>query len=305
MPKKYLAHFCLLLVALFYGGNYSIAKLVLDPGHIGPNGFIALRVACGSVAFWLLHRFFVREKIERRDIGRIVLCAMLGVVINMLFFFQGLKLTTPINAALLMTTVPILVLLTSSFLLKERITLKKLLGIAVGATGAVILIIYGNKFAYRTSTLLGDLMVFANAVSYGFYIVLMKQLTRKYHPLTIVKWIFPIGLIILLPVGWQDLQAVSWSTLPPVVWFSIGYVLLLATVGTYALNPYALSILSASTVSIYIYLQPLFAAVISISLAQEEFHWTKATAAACIFFGVYLVSSNRRTPTSTTHFEKK
>lgn len=293
MNPKLLAHIALFLVALFYGGNYSVAKVVMNGGYVGANGFIVLRLAFGVLVFWSLAGTLVREKIERRDYGRIFACGLLGATLNLLFFFNGLERTTPINSALLMTTVPILVLICSSVVLKERITTKKMLGIGIGMAGAVLLILYGKKFAYGSTTLLGDLMVFANAVSYGFYLVLVKRLMERYHPLTVVKWIFLVGLIFCLPVGWADLREVAWQTLPARVWWSIGYVLLLATVATYLLNLFALRTVDASVVSIYIYLQPLIAALVSISLGQETLDWTKATAAGCIFLGVYLVSARR------------
>lgn len=293
MNPKLLAHIALFLVALFYGGNYSVAKVVMNGGYVGANGFIVLRLAFGVLVFWSLAGTLVREKIERRDYGRIFACGLLGATLNLLFFFNGLERTTPINSALLMTTVPILVLICSSVVLKERITTKKMLGIGIGMAGAVLLILYGKKFAYGSTTLLGDLMVFANAVSYGFYLVLVKRLMERYHPLTVVKWIFLVGLIFCLPVGWADLREVAWQTLPARIWWSIGYVLLLATVATYLLNLFALRTVDASVVSIYIYLQPLIAALVSISLGQETLDWTKATAAGCIFLGVYLVSARR------------
>ena len=305
MNPKFLPHIALFLVALFYGGNYSVAKLVMDPGYIGANGFIVMRLAFGCLVFWTIHTLFVREKLQRADFGRVFLCGLLGATINLLFFFNGLERTTPINAALLMTTVPILVLICSSILLKERITKKKLLGIAIGATGAVLLILYGNKFAYQSTTLLGDLMVFFNAVSYGFYLVVVKRLMERYNPLTIVKWIFLVGLLFCLPIGWADLRVVSWNSIPTNIWFAVAYVLVLATVGTYLLNLFALSKVNASVVSIYIYLQPLLAAIISIALQQETLDWSKATAAACIFIGVYLVSSpNPQRPSHTLRENK-
>ena len=299
MNPKLLAHIALFLVALFYGGNYSVAKVVMNGGYVGANGFIVLRLAFGLLVFWGLHTLLVKEKLDRRDYGRVFTCGILGATLNLLLFFNGLERTTPINSALLMTTVPILVLISSSIVLKERITAKKMLGIGIGMAGAVLLILYGKKFAYGSTTLLGDLMVFANAVSYGFYLVLVKRLMERYHPLTVVKWIFLVGFLICLPIGLPDLRVVSWNSLPTNVWMSIGYVLLLATVATYLLNLFALRTVDASVVSIYIYLQPLIAALISISLGQERLDWTKVTAGVCIFLGVYLVSA--RKPRSETY----
>ncbi|MGK0364130.1 MAG: drug/metabolite transporter (DMT)-like permease [Saprospiraceae bacterium] len=282
------AHLAMLTVALIYGANYSIAKVVLDDGYIQPNGFILLRALVASSILFVLHRIFVNEKIEKKDYGRLILCGIFGAGINMMFFFMGLKATTPINASLIMTMTPILVLLTSAFLIKEKITSRKLLGIVLGGIGTVILTIYGKKFAYTTA--IGDLYVLINALSYGVYIVLVKKLMAKYHPMTVIMWVMFFGFFIVLPFGGPELLAADFASFPPKVWYAIFYVLIGATVLTYTLNATALRTVNPSVVSIYIYLQPLTAAIISLFWGTEVLTIEKIIAGTLIFIGVFLVS---------------
>lgn len=290
MSTRIIAHIALFLVSLLYGGNYSVAKLVMDDNHIQPLGFIVLRVACGLILFSVFHSIFVREKIERKDIGLILLCALFGVAVNQMFFFSGLKYTTPINASLIMVTTPILVMILSAIFIKEKITFQKIIGIVFGALGAIILIGYGKDISFQKTQIIGDVMIFANATSYGIYLVLVKKLMARYHPITIIKWVFTFGIFMVVPFGFQDLEEVEWSSFSITIWWAVVYVLVGATFLTYLFNAFALKIVNPSVVSIYIYLQPLLATIIALAMEKDELDYIKVFAGILIFFGVYLVS---------------
>jgi drug/metabolite transporter (DMT)-like permease len=290
MSKVAKAHIALFLVALIYGANYSIAKLVLDDNYILPFGFIVFRILSGVGLFWFFHLVFVREKIKKEDIPMLFLCAFFGVALNQMCFFTGLKYTTPINASLIMTTTPILVLVASAILIKEKITVQKLIGIVIGAFGAIILISKGGSFSLQRDQLLGDALIFINAISYGVYLVLVKKLMKRYHPITVVKWVFTFSIIIVLPFGWNDVKTIEWSTFTPVIWFSFVYVLIAVTFLTYLLNAFALKIVNPSVTSIYIYFQPLFASFIALTFGKDELNIINILAGMLIFIGVFLVS---------------
>lgn len=283
-----LAHLALFAVALLYGANYTIAKVVLDDNHIPPLGFIVLRVSAGAILFTLFHALFIKEKVQRADWGRIFLCACFGVAINMMFFFKGLQLTGAINASLIMTTTPIMVLVVSAILIKEKIIARKIIGIAIGATGAIVLILNGKELTQNNP--IGDVMILVNALSYGIYLVLVKSLMMRYHPITIIKWVFLIGFWIVLPFGWQDLQQVDWANLSTSIWVATAYVLIGTTFFTYLLNAIALKVVNPSTVSIYIYLQPLIASTIAVMVGKDNLTIITIVAALLIFVGVGLVS---------------
>lgn len=295
MPVAWKAHIALFLVALIYGANFSIAKVVLDDGYIAPLGFILLRVTTGVILFTLMHRFWIREKVARADLWRLALCGLFGVAINQMFFFMGLKLTQPIHASLLMTTTPILVLIISSLLIKEKITFSKVLGVILGALGAIFLLSQGKQVTWNAGGLTGDLLVLINATSYAFYLVLVRKLMLRYNPITVVRWVFMFGWLFVFPFGIGELRAVDWASFHVWIWLAVVYVLIFTTFFTYLFNAYALSVVSPSVVSFYIYLQPLLAASIALLMGQDNLDWVKALSALMIFSGVYLVSRVKTT----------
>jgi len=285
------AHLALFSVALIYGANYSIAKVVMNNGYIEPLGFILMRAASATVLFWIFHCLFISEKVKRKDFPLLMLCGLLGVAINQMFFFSGLKLTQPINAALIMMTSPIVVIIVAPFITGERITSRKLLGIAIGSIGSVFLITYGKTIQFDKSGLLGDLMILVNAVSYSLYLVIVKKLMLKYHPITVVKWVFTFGLIVIIPFGLQQVTAVDWSSFDINIWLAFFYVLLFTTFFAYLLNAVALKTVNSSVVAMYIYLQPLIATVVALAMSKDELSTAKVVAGLFIYLGVYLVSS--------------
>lgn len=292
MSSNLKAHLALFSVALIYGANYSIAKVVLDDNYIQPIGFILLRNITAIIFFWGFHSWYIKEKVEKKDFPLLLLCGFFGIAINQIFFFSGLKFTTPINASLIMLTTPILVLITSAFILKEKITWQKVFGIAMGIFGALLLVAYGKQLSFEQSQLKGDLMILINAISYAIYLVIVKKLLYKYNPFTVIKWVFTFGIIFVFPFGIQDALSVEWSAFPTSVWLAFLYVLTFATIGTYFCNVYALKIVNSTVVSIYIYLQPLIATTIALVFAKDELSLVKVCAAILIFVGVYLVSKS-------------
>lgn len=287
---KLKAHLALLAVALIYGANYTIAKNVLDQSYLTPNGFILLRVIAGAFLFYIIHSIFISEKIEKKDILILFLCGVFGVATNQLAFFKGLSLTSPIHASLIMVSTPILVIIISSIYLREAITVKKLIGIAIGLIGAGILIYMSSGGNDKMSSVKGDLYVLLNASSYGVYLVIVKKLMLKYHPFTVMKWVFGVGLILVLPFGAADLTKVNWADFPLDIWLAIIYVLLLTTFGAYVLNAFALATVNPTTASAYIYLQPVVATTIAVLFYNDVLSLGKIFCAMLIFTGVYLVS---------------
>ncbi len=283
-------HGALLLVNMIFGANYSIAKEVM-PAHVEPFGFIVLRAVGAGILFFGLHSIFIREKVERKDMFRMFLCGLFGVAGNQLLFFWGLSITTPINASLIMITTPILVLIISNFLLNEKITIIKGLGILTGAAGAATIILFGKELTFGSHTALGDLLVFINACSFGTYLVLAKPLMVKYNPFTVIRWVFFFGMILTIPFGFQDVLAVEWGSIPTLIWLCIGYVILLNTFVNYLLNFVALRRVNPSVVSIYMYLQPVFASVVALLWGKDQITVEKVIATVLIFTGVYLVTN--------------
>lgn len=292
MSKKYLAHAAILGANVIYGLNYSIAKDVM-PEYILPFGFIFCRVLGALCLFWLFAAFRQSEKVERKDILKLAICGLFGVASNQLMFFYGLNLTTPINAAIIMTCNPILVLMISAVVLKERITSKKIVGIILGLVGASTIILNKSEINISSDGLVGDLFILLNATAYAIYLVLVKPLMQKYSPLTVIKFVFLFGFLYVLPFGANQFLTIEWHSFPTSIWWAFAFVVIGTTFFAYLFNIYGLKTLSPSVVSTYIYSQPLIASIVAILLAKDELTLIKTLAAVLIFFGVYLVSSNK------------
>ena len=289
MNKITKAHLALVLTNLIYGANYIIAKEV-TPKYILPFGMIVIRATLAFTIYSIFHHLFVKEKIQKKDIVRLIICGFLGAALNQLLFFKGLTLTTPINASVIMTTNPILVLIAASIILKEKITINKIVGITLGAVGAILLIGLSNDLNIGINTSMGDLLIFLNSMSYGFYLVLIKPLMNKYNPLTVIKWVFCFGCFFSIPVGYNDLMLVEWRSIPGDIWAAIFYIIIATTCIAYLCNMYALKTLNPSIVSTYIYLQPIFAGFIALCFNKDELTFLKIICAFMIFMGVYFVS---------------
>lgn len=292
MSKRTWALVAATLVSIIYGVTFTIAKDVM-PKYVQPFGFITMRVGGSVLLFWLISFFGPKEKIAKEDFPRILAAAFFGVALNMLTFFKGLSYTSPIMGAVLMVTTPMIVLVLSAFIMKERMKKRKVLGLLLGLAGTITLILYGKSMVNAPNATLGNLLVFINAVSYGFYLIIVKKLMDKYNAFTFVKWIYTFGFIMVLPFGWNEFHAINWSIIPTDIFWKIGFVVVFSTFLTYLLNLVSMRELKPTTVAVFIYLQPLFATIFAISLRKDELTWIKIISAVLIFVGVYLVTQKK------------
>jgi drug/metabolite transporter (DMT)-like permease len=291
MNSNIKAHLALLGANVIYGLNYSIAKDVM-PEFIMPFGFIFCRVLGALSLFWIVGSFKY-EKVEKKDFLLLAICGFFGVAANQLMFFYGLNITTPINAGIIMTSNPILVLIASSIILKNKITALKIGGIFLGITGALLLLLFKTDFSFGSETALGDLFIFLNAMSYGTYLVIAVPLMKKYTALTVIKWVFTFGFIFVFPFGIQQFTEIDWSLFNTEISLKFIFVIVGTTFLAYLFNIYGLKKLNPSIVSTYIYLQPLLASIFAIWAGKDALDWIKITAAVLIFSGVYLVSKTK------------
>ncbi|HSP82173.1 MAG TPA: DMT family transporter [Gillisia sp.] len=293
MNNRALAILAAISEATIYGLNHTIAKGVM-PLYIKPFGFILLRVTGATILFWLISLWFPKEKIATSDWLRLIACAVFGMVINMLLFFKGLSLSTPINSSVIVTITPILVLVLSSYLLREKITWLKVSGIFLGLSGALMLVLFSEEIRQDAPNIpLGNLLFMVNAFSFGIYLILVKPLASKYHPITLMKWLFLIALMVNFPLTISEFSEVKWQQLPsPAIW-SLVFVVLGTTFSTYLLNIFAIKQLSPSTLSSFIYLQPLIAIIFAIIMGTDELNLLKVAAGSLVFVGVYLVTKKK------------
>lgn len=294
MNKTLQAHLALLIANIIYSANFSIAKEVM-PAYVQPFAFVVMRVGGALVLFWMVSALFVREKIDKKDLPRIALLALFGVTINQLLFLKGLSLSTPINAAIIMVSNPIFVLVIAAIVLKEKISIGKIAGIASGIAGALLLLLFNKTFSFGSETLTGDILILINSMSWAIYIILVKPLMKKYNTFTVVKWVFLFGFFFVLPFGFNEFKQINWISMPSEVWRNILFVVVASTFFAYILNTYALRALSPAVVSIYIYLQPFLATLIAIFYYRnDELDVRKICAGLLIIIGVYLVSQPQK-----------
>ena len=293
MNSRGFAIFALFLVQVLYGLNYTFSKVIMNENYIKPFALTVIRVVGATALFWLFSFWFPKEKIEKKDYKKFFIAAIFGVGLNMLFFLKGVELTTPIHASAIITIVPVIILVLSTVILKEKITTLKIFGVVLAFSGAIVLTIYGKSSRAGDNVILGNTIVLLNSLFYSIYIILIKQLTAKYHPFTFIKWLFLFGIFIVLPFGYKELRYIEWTSFTPYISFSLIFVVVGATFGTYLLNPLALHKLKASTVGIFIYLQPVIAGLFAIIMKVDVINTVKIVAMLLIFFGVYLVYNKK------------
>lgn len=292
MSKRNVALFGATIVSVIYGVTFTIAKDVM-PEYIDAYGFILLRVSGTMLLFWLSWFFMPKEKIAIKDFPRIIAAAFFGVAFNMLTFFKGLSLTSPISASVIMVTTPMIVLVLSAIIMKERMQKRMVTGIILGLVGTTFLILYGRSIGTASNASLGNILVFVNAVSYGFYLITVKKLMDKYNAFTFVKWIYLFGFLMVLPFGWSQFEAVKWAIVPIHIYWKIGFVVVISTFITYLLNLLTMKELKPTTVAVFIYLQPFFATVFAIGLGKDDLSVVKIISAILIFVGVYMVTQKK------------
>lgn len=292
MDGKIKGHLALIGANLFYGGGYSIAKIVM-PRLIEPLGFILVRVVITCALFWTTWFFGkkYRATIDRKDWLVLVLGGLFGVATNQMLFFLGLSKTMPIHASLIMMSTPLLITIVAVVILKEKLGWDKLTGLLLGIGGAILLMSAGKEVtAIASNTVLGDFLVFLNATSYAIYLVIIKRLMNKYRPVIVIRWVFLFGLLMVLPFGYKGFIAVDWSLFSFGDWMAVAFVVICTTFLAYLWNIYALKHLSPSIAGAYIYAQPVFAAIISVIFMGEEITMVKLIATILIFSGVYFVN---------------
>ena len=299
-PQILKAHLALLVVNVLYGANHVLAKGVM-PQFLDPNTFILLRVGGAVLLFWILLLSQKRKPIDRADYWRFAAAGLFGVAVNQLFFFHGLNLSSALNAGIIMALNPLMVFVLAALLTKEKLSAHNYTGVVIGATGAILLTLSSGSMP--GASLLGDVFLLINALSYALYLVLSKPLLLKYSPIQVITYVFSIGLALLLlfPPTWTNLGNVHFEQIPISAWYKITYVIVGVTFLTYLLTIFGLKYVSATVSAAYIYTQPvmvMFFTVLFSMLGWAADYTHTITAQRIlymlfIFTGVYLVSFHK------------
>jgi drug/metabolite transporter (DMT)-like permease len=284
------AHIAVLSTNLFFAINFSLVKYI-SPALIKPYAVNILRVGGSLVLFWFLWTMGdTKPHIRREHWPRFFLCGLTGIAINQMFFIKGLTYTSAIHASLLILLTPLLITLFAFWALKEKFSVAKVTGLALGIGGSVLLILSKEQSATATDYLLGDMLIIVNAVSYTIYFILVKPLMQEYPPLHVIRWVFTFGMVMIFPFGWNEFFNIPWEKFQGSHFLSLFFVVVPGTFLAYYFNIYGIRHLGAGTTGSYIYTQPVFATLIAVIFFREELTLAKLVAGFMIFIGVFLVS---------------
>lgn len=289
MNSRTKAHFALLGTNLFFAINYSAIKYFTSNHFAGPFGINIIRIGISLILFWALFLFSPTKKIlDKKDVPSLLLCALTAIALNQMLFIKGLSLTFPIHASLLTLITPIMITIIAARILREKITVAKIVGLFLGISGAVLLIGAKESTAPGDNILLGDILVILSSIAYTFYFILVKPLMKKYSPIHVIRLIFTFGFFMILPFCINEFSDITWQVFTIKDWSLLFLIVIPGTFLAYIFNVYGIKILSASTAGAYIYSQPVFAVVVAMVFLKEHLSFYKIIAAVLIFGGVYL-----------------
>ncbi|MDR2885972.1 MAG: DMT family transporter [Rikenellaceae bacterium] len=293
MAENYKGHIAMAINGLIFGLNIPVSKGLLSEGYITPFTLTLLRMCGAAALFWIVSLVQPREKVATKDIFLLFLASLFGIMLNQAAFIAGLALTSPINASIIATMVPIVTMLLAGLLLREPITWLKGGGVAMGAAGALMLILGTGAAGAGNGHIRGDLLCASSAISYSIYLTAFKPLIMRYSPVTLMKWMFLWAAVFCTPFGYEELLQVDVANLPWVTIIEVFYVVFLATFFTYMLIPVGQKLLRPTVVSMYNYMQPLVASLAAVALGIDTFGWWKATAGGLVFLGVWVVTRSK------------
>ncbi|WP_373719987.1 DMT family transporter [Bacteroides heparinolyticus] len=299
MKKNIQGHLFALSANILWGLMAPIGKSALT--EFSPLSVTTFRMVGAAACFWLLSLFCKREQVDHRDLLKMFFAALFALVFNQGVYIFGLSMTSPINASIVTTTLPIVTMVVAAIYLKEPVTNKKVLGIFVGALGALILITSSRAAANGNGSIFGDLLCLAAQISFSIYLTVFKGLSQRYSPITLNKWMFAYASICYIPFSYRDVAAIEWSGISASALLQVGYVVVGGSFLAYIFIMSAQRLLRPTVVSMYNYMQPIVASTVAIILGLGVFSPEKGVAIALVFLGVYIVTQSK----SRKDFEKE
>ena len=295
MNNGLLAIFAALSASSIFGLNHTITKNLM-PFYITPSALLFARVLGACTLFWIISIFSKHEKIEKEDWSKFLFCTVFGMSVNMISAIKGLELSTPINSSIISTISPIIVFIISIIMIKEKVIKTRVIGVAIGFIGAISIILINTRTNINPEDIRsGNLFLLLNSISYAIYLVAVRSLTKKYSVITIMKWLFLLGVILNAPFSVQQFLDIPWQVYDRITFLKLGFVITGATFAVYLLNVYALKTLKASTVGMFIYLQPIIGIIYAITSGSDVLKLTDIISISLVFTGIYLVSLKKKT----------
>lgn len=292
LSPRITAHLAIFIANIIFGINNPVSRMLM-PELIDPMALTFFRFAGGMILFWTVSFFFPAEKVSRKDLLMLFFASIFALTLNQIPFFYGLSITSPIDASIVVTLLPIVTMILAAIILKEPITQLKAVGVLVGASGALIIVLNSPVNHAGESNLAGNLIVFLAVSSFALYLTLFKGLISRYKPITVMKWMFLFGTITGTPFCYPALTAFDITQLPATAWSAVIYVVVFATFFGYILVPVGQKTLRPTTLSMYNYLQPVMASIVAIYVGLDTFGIQQGLAALLVFSGVYIVTQSK------------
>ncbi len=284
---------------LIFGLNIPISKALLSQ-WMTPFGYMASRTLAATIIFWVIQSFLPKEKVSPKDLAIIAMGGIMGFVVSQSLTAISLQYTSPVYFSLIVALSPLVVMLLAAVFLKEPITGKKMAGVVLGVAGALLMISQIDNSASGKNNLWGIFLAIISVTAFSVYLIIIRSVAQKYTTVTQMKWMFLFAAIILVPLGCTEYSeqtlfsaSCSWSG----VW-ELAFVAILATSVAYFLTPFGMKYLRATTVSVYMNLQPIVSSVAAICVGQDSFSWDKPLAAVLVIAGAYVVSTSRAKETA-------
>ena len=297
MKEKLKGHSAMFTANFLWGIMSPISKSIFLTGVISAFSLTNMRMMGAAAFFWIASLFMPRESVTKRDLLLLFAASLFGITLNQGFFVVGLSYTTPIDASVVASLTPIITMILAAFIQKEPMTGKKVIGVFMGLTGALILILDGAGSASGGSLsggrVMGDLFCLIAEVSFAIYYVAFKGLISRYTPVTLMKWMFLFATICCLPFGWSDLWRVPYADLGASVYLDLFFVVFGATFLSYMLVSVGQKRLRPTILSMYNYLQPIMASLLAIWWGMDSFDLKKGFAILLVFLGVYVVTTSK------------
>ena len=292
--KNWKGHLCMLAACAAWGLMSPLGKDAMANGISGLC-MVTFRMVGAAVCFWLTSLFSKHnEEVPPRDLFMFFFAGMLAIVFNQCCFTIGLSITSPVNASIVTTTMPIITMILAAIFLKEPVTSKKVMGIFCGAIGALLLIMgSGHSSGNGQGNIVGDLLCITAQCSFAVYLTIFKKLIQKYSVVTCMKWMFTYATIVVLPFSYNELAGLNWQELPATVWAETAFVVFVATFLAYILMMKGQKSLRPTIVSMYNYVQPIVACIVSVATGLGVFGWGQGLAVILVFSGVWLVTQSK------------
>ncbi|MDD3320201.1 MAG: DMT family transporter [Paludibacter sp.] len=290
--SKKTGHIALLSANIFFGLNTPISRSLM-PEILSPFTLTFFRIAGGAILFWLLSLVVKKEHVPKKDILLLFFASIFALSLNQLPFFVGLSMTSPIDASIVVTMLPIITMILAAIIIKEPITIKKAIGVLIGASGALILVLTSHNVNVGESNLVGNLIVLGAVVSFALYLTLFKGLIMRYSAITLMKWMFLFGTIMIYPFCYQPINTTDFSLLSSDIYLRILYMVVIATFFAYMLIPVGQKVLRPTTFSMYNYVQPIVASMLAVWMGIDQFGIEKGLSGVLVFVGVYIVNTSK------------